>query len=151
MLDRICVTYSVVACMQKAFLSGHQRGFWHRWISADWLKQWADQGTTESIKNDPLLCSHGKLDPAKRTGLFLLSLPCLCLLQDPCRHLQQCKVERAVSSGNLIANEKEVCMQRGRGSHWRRGGSCRTSSAAVPSWPTPTHAGSAWRRRCRGW
>ncbi len=41
----------------------------HRWVSADWLKQWADQGSTEPVKNDPLLCSHGKLDPAKKTGV----------------------------------------------------------------------------------
>lgn len=60
--------------MQGHLIRGSKRGFWHRWISFDWLKQWADQGATQPVKNDPLLCSHGKLDPAKKTGLFLASL-----------------------------------------------------------------------------
>lgn len=60
-----------------------QMSWWCRWVSADWLKQWADQGATEPVKNDPLLCPHGKLDPAKVTGQLQLptrSLPVLSAL-----------------------------------------------------------------------
>ena len=43
-----------------------------RFVAADWLAKWADSGVeagpADPVDNAPLLCPHGKLDPAKIAG-----------------------------------------------------------------------------------
>ncbi|XP_047092916.1 ubiquitin carboxyl-terminal hydrolase 26 [Lolium rigidum] len=44
------------------------------WISADWLRQWADSATPpSSIDNSPIQCEHGKVPASKVTSMKRLS------------------------------------------------------------------------------
>ncbi|PKA51623.1 Ubiquitin carboxyl-terminal hydrolase 26 [Apostasia shenzhenica] len=43
------------------------------WISAEWLRQWADSVTPSSIDNSPIQCSHGKAPFSKVTSMKRLS------------------------------------------------------------------------------
>ena len=39
-----------------------------RWVSLPWLRQWADSDAGDAIDNAPIVCLHGKLDPARLAG-----------------------------------------------------------------------------------
>ena len=41
-----------------------------RWVSAEWLTQWANDPENAPFKREALLCkNHGKLDPNKVSGM----------------------------------------------------------------------------------
>lgn len=44
-----------------------------RWISVDWLRQWADNITASIIDNAPIQCSHGKVPVSKVCSMKRLS------------------------------------------------------------------------------
>ena len=47
-----------------------------RWVSTQWLKQWADSESCDALDNGPIVCVHGKLAPDKVTGQTPLQYTC---------------------------------------------------------------------------
>ena len=66
--QRSCVIHDITDLSVAASLA--------RWVSTQWLKQWADSESCDAIDNGPIVCTHGKLAPDKVTGQTPLQITC---------------------------------------------------------------------------
>ena len=150
-----------------------------RFVAADWLAKWADSGVeagpADPVDNAPLLCPHGKLDPAKIAGGCCAGGCCAgaggcCAGAGWCCWVHVWRraawhVPAVTSLARLLFGVQgpvqllallltcppACCPQRRGASAHLRGSSCAAAVAAGRSWRPRMPAPPAWRRTWMAW